>query len=217
MEKEDEITMLIKYICENTSGETPISDEMHIEFYNGNSISRHDILGWCKEYSDISDHISVFKNRIENLNLDVTDELTIITKEIQKFLLQSGYAELFDNLNDDICSEKDFVLYKAKLIDEQESNQLSRGEIKKYIIDYIHCALEEPSSVTYWLEKLPMIEDYDNTVHELMTPLEVSIKKQNYEDIQFYVDELTEHYYANQKDYEEFSEESENDLDDLIL
>lgn len=200
MEKEDKIKMLIKYICENTSGETAISDEMHIEFYNGNSISRHDILGWCKEYSDITDHISVLKNRIENLNLDVTDELTIITKEIQKFLLQSGYAELFDDLNDDICSEKDFVLYKAKLIEEEELNQLSKTEIKNYIIkDLVNYAIEEPSSSRYWLEKLPTTGEWDFTVEKIVTPLEVAIRKQDYESIQFYIDELTEHYYANQK------------------
>ena len=218
MGKEDETRKLIKYICENTTGETGTSGGIYIDFYNGNSISKYDILDWCKEYSDITEHIANIKDKIEKMDLNITDELKMISNETQNYLIQSGYAELFDESNDDICSEKNFVLYKAKLIDEQDSNQLSRDEIKNYIIEYIHSALEEPSSVTYWLEKLPMTEEYDNAVHELMTPLAVAIKKQNYEDIQFYVDELTEHYYINQNDYTDFNEEeSENNIDDQIL
>lgn len=218
MKKEDKIIKFIKYICENTTGETGTSGGIYIDFYNGNSVSKYDILDWCKEYNEITEHISNIKDKIEKMDLNITDELKTISNETQNYLMQSGYAELFDEPNDDICSEKDFVLYKAKQIDEQETKQLSKEEIKNYFIDYIHSALKTPALVTYWLEKLPMIEEYDSTVHEIMTPLAIAIKKQNYEDIQFYVDELTEHYYINQNDYKEFNEEEvQNNTNDLVL
>lgn len=79
--------------------------------------------------------------------------------------------------------------------------KLTREEIEKSIILDLEKAFDNKNEMTYWLEKLPMIEEYDEEVHDYMSMLEHDIRKQDRESFEFNINELIEFYWINQKDY----------------
>ena len=80
--------------------------------------------------------------------------------------------------------------------------KLTREEIRESIILVIEKAFNNKNEASYWLEKLPMVEDYDEEVHNYMSMLEHDIRHQNRESFDFNVDELVEHYFINQEQYD---------------
>lgn len=61
--------------------------------------------------------------------------------------------------------------------------------------------MKKKNECRYYLEQLPMEGDYDNEVHEYINNLENEIKHQNKEDFDYYVNQLVDYYYQNQKLY----------------
>lgn len=80
--------------------------------------------------------------------------------------------------------------------------KLTREEIRESIILVLEKAFNNKNEASYWLEKLPMVEDYDEEVHNYMSMLEHDIRHQNRESFDFNVDELVEHYFINQEQYD---------------
>ncbi len=85
---------------------------------------------------------------------------------------------------------------------------MEREEIRKSIEYLLVRAWEKPNEARYYLEQLPQgAGDYDKKVHDCISKLAYQIKKENreYEDYDYYIEELIEHYYINQEDYSEFN------------
>lgn len=80
--------------------------------------------------------------------------------------------------------------------------KLTREEIRESIILVLEKAFNNKNEASYWLEKLPMVEDYDEEVHNYISILEQDIRNQDREYFDFNVDELVDFYYINQKDYD---------------
>lgn len=80
--------------------------------------------------------------------------------------------------------------------------KLTKEEIRKEIILDLEAAWENPNEMSYWLEKLPMQGDYDETVHDFISNLKYAINHNDRESFEYTIDELVEHYYINQKEYE---------------
>ena len=80
-----------------------------------------------------------------------------------------------------------------------------KKEIKEEIILDLEKAWENPSETSYWLEKLPMIKEYDETVHDFIGLLEYNIRHKDREMFDINIDDLVEHYYINQEEYEFFT------------
>ena len=55
--------------------------------------------------------------------------------------------------------------------------------------------------MSYWLEKLPMQEDYDELVHEYINDLKYMIKHRYKDYFESIVDDLVSYYYVNQELY----------------
>lgn len=79
---------------------------------------------------------------------------------------------------------------------------LTNKEIKEEIILDLEAAWENPNEMSYWLEKLPMIEEYDEVVEEYLTLLKYNIRHKDREMFDINIDDLVEHYYLNQEEYE---------------
>lgn len=76
--------------------------------------------------------------------------------------------------------------------------KLTREEIRQSIYYVVSSAFEEKNKGR--LEDLPYSGDYDSAVHEYAKEL-----AQNFDDKDYYdvlVNELVEHYYINQEDYD---------------
>ena len=80
--------------------------------------------------------------------------------------------------------------------------KLTKKEIRNEIILDLEAAWENPNEKSYWLEKLPMEEDYDEAVHDIIDELEYAIRHNDKEYFECNVNDLIEHYYINQEDYE---------------
>lgn len=79
---------------------------------------------------------------------------------------------------------------------------MTREEIKEAIILDLEKSWKNPSEASYWLEKLPMIEEYDEEVNNFINSLKYNITHKDKEMFDIYVDDLIEHYYINQEYYE---------------
>lgn len=79
---------------------------------------------------------------------------------------------------------------------------LTNKEIKEEIILDLEAAWENPNEMSYWLEKLPMIEEYDEAVEDYMSLLKHNIRHKDREMFDINIDDLVEHYYLNQEEYE---------------
>lgn len=78
-----------------------------------------------------------------------------------------------------------------------------RNKIKESIIyDLEKAYSSNGQAISYWLEKLPMIEDYDEEVHNYISILEQDIRNQDREYFDFNIEELVDFYYINQEDYD---------------
>ena len=75
--------------------------------------------------------------------------------------------------------------------------QLTKEEIRESIILDLEKAFEEKD--VFYLERLPMIKEYDEEVHKFMKDLSHSFNDRDYYNI--LIDELVEHYYINQENY----------------
>ncbi len=80
--------------------------------------------------------------------------------------------------------------------------RLTREEIRKSIILDLEKAYENKNEASYWLEKLPMVEEYDFGVHDYISLLENNIRHQDREYFDFNIDELVDFYYINQEEYD---------------
>ena len=79
---------------------------------------------------------------------------------------------------------------------------MTREEIKEVIILDLEKAWENLSEDNYWLEKLPMIEEYDEEVNNFISLLKHNIRHKDREMFDINIDDLVEHYYLNQEEYE---------------
>lgn len=79
---------------------------------------------------------------------------------------------------------------------------MKREEIKNSIILDLEKAWETPNEASYWLEKLPMIEEYDEAVEDYMSLLKHNIRHKDREMFDINIDDLVEHYYLNQEEYD---------------
>ena len=79
--------------------------------------------------------------------------------------------------------------------------QLTKQEIRQSIILDLEKAWDNPQEATYWLEKLPMWEDYDYEVHEFIKKFTSSIRSNDREIFDIYIDELVDMYFHNQEGY----------------
>jgi hypothetical protein len=81
---------------------------------------------------------------------------------------------------------------------------MTKELIKKSIEYLLEKAWENPNEAKYYLEQLPYAKDsdYDETVHDFISKLEYQIKKEEREDYDYAVEDLVEHYFVNQEDYE---------------
>lgn len=81
--------------------------------------------------------------------------------------------------------------------------RLTREQIRENIIlDLEKAYSSKNQEISYWLEKLPMIEESDEVVHDYMSMLEHDIRHQDRDSFDFNVDELVEHYFINQEQYD---------------
>lgn len=81
--------------------------------------------------------------------------------------------------------------------------KLTKEEIRDSIIGELNEAYKSKNQeISYWLEKLPMVEEYDEDVHNYMSMLKYDIRKQDKESFDFNVNELVDFYYINQENYE---------------
>ena len=79
---------------------------------------------------------------------------------------------------------------------------MKKEEIKNSIILDLEKAWETPNEASYWLEKLPMIEEYDEAVEDYMSLLKHNIRHKDREMFDINIDDLVEHYYLNQEEYD---------------
>ena len=79
---------------------------------------------------------------------------------------------------------------------------MKKEEIKNSIILDLEKAWETPSAASYWLEKLPIIEEYDEAVEDYMSLLKHNIQHKDREMFDINIDDLVEHYYLNQEEYD---------------
>ena len=77
-----------------------------------------------------------------------------------------------------------------------------KKEIKNSIILDLEKAWENPNEANYWLEKLPMVEEYDEAVEDYMSLLKHNIRHKDREMFDINIDDLVEHYYLNQEEYD---------------
>ncbi len=81
--------------------------------------------------------------------------------------------------------------------------KLTKEEIRDSIIGELNEAYKSKNQeISYWLEKLPMVEEYDEDVHNYMSMLKYDIRKQDRESFDFNVNELVDFYSINQENYE---------------
>lgn len=78
---------------------------------------------------------------------------------------------------------------------------LTNKEIKEEIILDLEKAWENPREANYWLEKLSMIEEYDEAVQDFVGLLKNDIRHEDREMFDINIDDLVEHYYINQEEY----------------
>lgn len=79
---------------------------------------------------------------------------------------------------------------------------MQKKEIKNLIILDLEKAWENPNEANYWLEKLPMVEEYDEAVEDYMSLLKHNIRHKDREMFDINIDDLVEHYYLNQEEYD---------------
>ena len=80
--------------------------------------------------------------------------------------------------------------------------KLTREEIRNAIILDLEAAWENQNEIDYWLEKLPMEEDYDEAVHDIIDELKYAIRHTDKEYFECNINDLIENNYINQEDYE---------------
>lgn len=78
---------------------------------------------------------------------------------------------------------------------------MTREEIKQEIIYDLEKAWENPNEMSYWLEKLPMQEDYDEAVHDYINSLKFAIMNNDEDYFDACFEDLILHYYINQESY----------------
>lgn len=76
---------------------------------------------------------------------------------------------------------------------------LSKEEIKEKINYVLSNAWESRRSM--WLENLPYSGDYDTDIHTYINLLRSAIRRNDKESFDLTIDELIEHYYINQENY----------------
>lgn len=81
---------------------------------------------------------------------------------------------------------------------------MTKELIKKSIEYLLERAWENPNEARYYLEQLPHDKDSDcdETVHDFISKLEYQIKKDEREYYDYAVEDLVEHYFVNQENYE---------------
>lgn len=80
--------------------------------------------------------------------------------------------------------------------------RLTREQIRESIILDLEKAFNYKDEKTYWLEKLPMLEEWDEVVHDFITLFESDIRNRDIENFDFHIGELVDHYYVNQEEYD---------------
>ena len=78
---------------------------------------------------------------------------------------------------------------------------MEKDDIKQEIVLYLQKAWDNPKEANYWLEGLPMQEDYDELVHEYINDLKYMIKHRYKDYFESIVDDLVSYYYVNQELY----------------
>lgn len=86
-------------------------------------------------------------------------------------------------------------------IKKAEIMEMTKQEIREEIEMDLEKAYENKNEARYWLEQLPMEEEYDETVNDFVNKLENEVRHQNREDFDFYVDQLIDYYYNNYELY----------------
>lgn len=143
---------------------------------------------------------------MENKKFDQAKYMRDWQKENMK-QVKVSYKTEFVNEFKDACKKlgikQSDIFRKAmyETIKKAEGIKMTKEEIKQEIILDLEKAYEEKNECRYYLEQLPMEGDYDNEVHEYINNLENEIKHQNKEDFDYYVNQLVDYYYQNQKLY----------------
>lgn len=80
---------------------------------------------------------------------------------------------------------------------------ITKEEIKNCIILDLEKAWKYPIEARYWFEKLPMEEsDYDTFVEDMIKKMVYHINHKDRDMFEIDIDDLVEHYYINQNNYE---------------
>lgn len=77
-----------------------------------------------------------------------------------------------------------------------------KNEVKPIIEKAWECPLGERK---YFLEQLPMTEEYDEEVHHFILHLSIGINTKDKDYVEFYFNKLISHYIINHREYKEFS------------
>lgn len=86
---------------------------------------------------------------------------------------------------------------------------MEREQIRNEILPDLEKAWENPSEASYWMEKIPMIEYYDEDVHQFINSMRFALMHKDREYYDSVTDDLTEHYFHNQVSYGFMSRDEE--------
>lgn len=123
--------------------------------------------------------------------------------EKKKFIYQSNNLKKEDEIIESgIDNLKKELEKKEEQIEEiKEEEKMTKEEIKQEIILDLEKAWESPNEMSYWLEKLPMQGDYDESVHDCINSLKFAIMNKDKDYFESAIEDLIEHYYFNQELY----------------
>lgn len=87
---------------------------------------------------------------------------------------------------------------------ESDIQKLSKDDIKHVILYDLKMAFNHKDESMYWLERLPRstTSDYDETVKNFIDGLYWHSRRDEIENVSYTVNDLVEHYYINQDDYD---------------
>lgn len=99
----------------------------------------------------------------------------------------------------------------ASFLIERRDIKMEREQIRNEIIPDLEKAWENPSEVSYWMKKIPMMEEYDEDVHQFIISMRYAIMQKDREYYDSVIDDLIEHYFHNQISYGFLSEDEQLD------
>lgn len=158
-------------------------------------------------------NIPISEDRIKNNKAYVQNWISILKKEPNELFKAIQDAE---KISEYVLEKGDYEFYiEGHSIEHQPQNlemgekmdSLTREEIKSSIILDLEKAWENKNEMSYWLEKLPMVKEWDEEVHNYITQLKNDIRHQDRESFDFNVDELVDVYFNNQENYEFYVED----------